>query len=65
MGTGFGAYINSSGTPGLSGFARLMAHGLLGAGSLVNGVLLAGPLALLVVLGECRGLAPNICDGFF
>ncbi|TFV41348.1 hypothetical protein [Bradyrhizobium niftali] len=48
-----------------AGSLAVLAHGLLGAGSLVTGVLFAGPVVLLVVLGEWRGLSPNICDGLF
>ncbi|UVO30742.1 hypothetical protein [Bradyrhizobium arachidis] len=43
----------------------VLAHGLFGAGSVVTGLLLAGPVVLLVALGEWRVISFNLCDGLF
>ncbi|UVO30208.1 O-antigen ligase family protein [Bradyrhizobium arachidis] len=48
-----------------AGSLAVLAHGLLGAGSVVTGLLFAGPVALLVVLGEWRAVSLNLCDGLF
>ncbi|WP_454628598.1 O-antigen ligase family protein [Bradyrhizobium cenepequi] len=43
----------------------MLAHGAFDAGSLVTGLLLAIPIAALLVLGDRRALSPTPCDALF
>ena len=48
-----------------AGPLAVLAHGALDAGSLVTGLLLAIPIATLLVLGDWRTFSPTRCDVLF
>lgn len=48
-----------------AGPIAVLAHGILGAGSVATGFLLALPIAFLIVLGDWRSLRLNVCDALY
>jgi hypothetical protein len=48
-----------------AGPLAVLAHGFFGAGSIVTGLLMALPIAALILTGKWRGFSPNICDALF
>ncbi|WP_225118036.1 O-antigen ligase family protein [Bradyrhizobium sp. BRP22] len=48
-----------------AGPLAVLAHGAFDAGSLVTGLLLATPIAALLVLGDWRTFSPTSCDALF
>jgi hypothetical protein len=48
-----------------AGSLAVLAHGTFGVGSTFTGLLIAGPICALIVLGQWRGFVPNVCDALF